>query len=164
MEVECTHCGTVMSRSRGAGSNVYFSCPRCARTIASVYEEAIRRGAGVRPVSPPPPPRPRTAADERFDEAKARLDAWMKRLEEADPYHVLGVRPGAPLERVRARYHELALRHHPDRGGDPREMRRIARAYESIRDRLAPRTAPAARSLARPEGATVVAAAARSRR
>lgn len=149
MDVECTHCGTVMSRSRAAGDNVYYSCPGCARTIASMYGEAIRHRAGVRPVSPPPAPRQRTAADERFDEAKARLDAWMRRLDEADPYHVLGVRPGAPLERVRARYHELAMLHHPDRGGDPREMRRIARAYETIRERLAAQPSPA------PAGATL---------
>ena len=142
MDVECTGCGTVMSQSRGAGNNVYYSCPRCSRTIASVFDEAIRRRAGVRPVAPPPPARPRTASDERFDEAKARLDAWMKRLDEADPYHVLGVRPGAPIERVRARYHELALAHHPDRGGDPKEMRRIARAYETIRGKLQPPPAP----------------------
>jgi hypothetical protein len=142
MDVECTGCGTVMSRTRGAGNNVYYSCPRCARTIASVFDEAIRRRAGVRPVVPPPPPRPRTALDDRYDEAKARLDAWMRRLDDADPYHVLGVRPGAPLERVRARYHELAMFHHPDRGGDPVQMRRIARAYETLRERLAP-AAPA---------------------
>jgi hypothetical protein len=167
MEVECTHCGTVMSRSPGAGNNVYFSCPRCARTFASVFDEPIRRGAGIRPVAPPASGPRRTPADERFEEIKAKLDAWMRRLDEADPYHVLGVEPGAPLSRVRARYYELAMVHHPDRGGDPREMRRIARAYEAIRDRLAPGEPAGARVLARPAAvvtATAVAAAGRSRR
>lgn len=141
MDVECTGCGTVMSQRRGAGDNVYYSCPRCSRTIASMFDEAIRRRAGVRPVVPPAPPRPRALSDERFDQVKARLDAWMRRLDEADPYHVLGVRPGAPIERVRARYHQLALQHHPDRGGSPREMRRIAGAYETIRGRVPPKPA-----------------------
>jgi len=46
---------------------------------------------------------------------------------------VLGVPPSASEETVRARFKELALQHHPDRGGDPETMRRLILAYDQIR-------------------------------
>lgn len=45
-------------------------------------------------------------------------------------WEVLGVTPGARGDIVRARYRELAVKHHPDRGGDPAMMAAINRAYE----------------------------------
>jgi DnaJ like chaperone protein len=51
------------------------------------------------------------------------------RTGEADPYAVLGVRHGAPLEEVRRRYHKLAAESHPDKviaRGVPEEFVAIA--------------------------------------
>lgn len=42
----------------------------------------------------------------------------------------LGLGREADLERVKASYRRLAFVHHPDKGGDPAEFRRIKRAYD----------------------------------
>ena len=51
----------------------------------------------------------------------------------ADPFAVLGVTPGAPLDEVTASYRELAKRRHPDRGGDAAAMAEINAAYDLLR-------------------------------
>jgi DnaJ-domain-containing protein 1 len=45
---------------------------------------------------------------------------------------VLGLPPNATAQQIKRRYRALAKRHHPDRGGDPREMQRIIAAYEFL--------------------------------
>jgi DnaJ-domain-containing protein 1 len=45
---------------------------------------------------------------------------------------VLGLPPTATPQQIKRRYRTLAKRHHPDRGGDPREMQRIIAAYEFL--------------------------------
>ena len=67
-----------------------------------------------------------------FDEVKNRLDRWLAALEDQDPYRVLGVSPMDTPDRIREAYRELAVAHHPDRGGDPDRMRQINEAYERI--------------------------------
>ena len=37
---------------------------------------------------------------------------------------------GTLTDEVRARFHQLALEHHPDRGGSEEQMRKINSAYE----------------------------------
>jgi curved DNA-binding protein CbpA len=37
------------------------------------------------------------------------------------------------LDEVKSRYKELALKHHPDRGGDTKTMQAINLEYESIK-------------------------------
>lgn len=139
-DVECSHCGSRLSRAASA-SGAYFSCARCDRTYASSYDEVLRRSAGVRPA---PRAKPAPQQDARFRQVKARLESFLRRLDEEDAWFVLGVPPGTPLESVHARYRELALQHHPDRGGDPEQMRRIGRAYEAIRSgRAVPDAGPA---------------------
>jgi hypothetical protein len=71
----------------------------------------------------------------------------------ADPFAVLGVAPGAPLDEVTASYRELAKRWHPDRGGDAsaRRMAEINAAYDVLRsDAWQARKRSAARGPARP--------------
>ena len=136
--VECTHCGSRMSSTAAADGGAYYSCPRCARTYASCYPEVIRRAAGARK----PASEASTRRDDGFAEVKRRLEAWLRRLDEQDPYFVLGVKPDATLDQVRSRYRELALVHHPDRGGEEGQMRRILRAYDQIRVLLATGRAP----------------------
>lgn len=135
-----------MSATDAADGGAYWSCPRCARTWSSCYPEALQRRDA---------PRRATAGDAGFEEVKRRLEAWLRRLDEQDPWFVLGVRPDAPLDAIRARYRELALAHHPDRGGDPAQMRRIARAWDRIRSLHA-----AGRIPARPERRRIAAPAA----
>ena len=45
---------------------------------------------------------------------------------------VLGLPPNATHQQIKRRYRSLAKKHHPDRGGDQREMRRIIAAYELL--------------------------------
>ena len=45
---------------------------------------------------------------------------------------VLGLPPNATPQQIKRRYRALAKKHHPDRGGDQREMQRIIAAYELL--------------------------------
>ena len=63
-----------------------------------------------------------------------RDTARMERPDRFDPYRVLGVPPGAPLDEVKAAYRRLAKRHHPDAAG-PGQLARfltVQAAYETI--------------------------------
>lgn len=122
-----------MSSTASADGGAYYSCPSCSRTYSSTYPEVFQKAAGARPQDTRPP----SPDEERFARVKARLEAWLRRLDEQDPWYVLGVKPGTTLDAVRARYREQALLHHPDRGGDAATMRRITRAYDAIRVQLA---------------------------
>ena len=54
----------------------------------------------------------------------------------ADPFAVLGIEPGAPLDAVTERYRDLAKQWHPDRGGGAEAARRMAEinaAYDVLR-------------------------------
>ncbi len=46
---------------------------------------------------------------------------------------VLGLDAGADAGTIRARYRQLVMRHHPDRGGDKDTLQRINRAYACLR-------------------------------
>lgn len=45
---------------------------------------------------------------------------------------VLGLPPSATRQQIKRRYRVLAKQHHPDRGGDQRQMQRIIAAYELL--------------------------------
>jgi DnaJ-class molecular chaperone len=47
-------------------------------------------------------------------------------------YKILGLSEGASTEEVKKAYKKLVLIHHPDKGGDPNEFRKITEAYEQI--------------------------------
>ena len=42
-----------------------------------------------------------------------------------DPYKVLGVKQGASEEEVKKAYRKQAMKHHPDKGGDPEKFKEI---------------------------------------
>ena len=67
-----------------------------------------------------------------------------------DPFVVLGLERGASADLIRARFRELALVHHPDRGGDARVMSELLAAYRA--------------ALAEPDGAPEEPAVQRRRR
>ena len=48
------------------------------------------------------------------------------------PHEVLGVRPGAGRAEVVAAFRRFALRHHPDRGGDPTRFQAGLDAYHRL--------------------------------
>lgn len=127
----CPHCRSRQAHRVSRGGTTYVACGRCARTYASVRDEVHPAAARA--------PRPDDPRDADFERVKRRLEAFLRRLDEQDPCHALGVPPSATLEQVRARYHDLALRHHPDRGGDAATMARFTRAYDQLRERLARR-------------------------
>jgi DnaJ-class molecular chaperone len=45
---------------------------------------------------------------------------------------ILGLPPTATPQQIKRRYRTLAKRHHPDRGGDQRQMQKIIVAYEFL--------------------------------
>ena len=53
-------------------------------------------------------------------------------LERQQALKVLGLPPNATQLQIKRRYRALAKRHHPDRGGDPKQMQRIIAAYELL--------------------------------
>jgi hypothetical protein len=61
---------------------------------------------------------------------------WEKRRREAAWRDVLGVEGAVTLDQVKARYRELAMEHHPDRGGDQAEFVRVQKAFEQAKAEL----------------------------
>jgi len=49
-----------------------------------------------------------------------------------DAYATLGLGRGATIDQARSRFRELALKHHPDRGGSSEEFVRTHWAYKTI--------------------------------
>ena len=52
------------------------------------------------------------------------------REEEKDYYAILGAGREESREEIERRYKRLAVKHHPDRGGDAAAFKRILAAYE----------------------------------
>ncbi|GCE49530.1 DnaJ-like protein [Thermosporothrix hazakensis] len=51
---------------------------------------------------------------------------------------VLGLPLNATPQQIKRRYRQLAMRYHPDRGGDPRQMQRVIEAYNILMKELSP--------------------------
>ncbi|RYD65743.1 MAG: J domain-containing protein [Verrucomicrobiaceae bacterium] len=49
-------------------------------------------------------------------------------------YQTLGVSSDAKYDAIRAAYRSLAVKHHPDKGGDPLLFQAIQEAYEVLSD------------------------------
>jgi curved DNA-binding protein len=47
-------------------------------------------------------------------------------------YHTLGLQQGASDEEIKKAYRKLAMKHHPDRGGDEAKFKQIKEAYEAL--------------------------------
>lgn len=51
-----------------------------------------------------------------------------------DYYATLGVEPSAPLSEIKKAYKRKASQHHPDKGGDEAEFKKVQEAYETLSD------------------------------
>lgn len=49
-----------------------------------------------------------------------------------DPYEILGISKSASEDEVKKAYRKLAMKHHPDKGGDPEQFKKIQSAYDRI--------------------------------
>jgi len=123
--------GEARRRFFEAGGDRRYSRGRVRRLLARLWG---LRSTGPRRARPPPvPPGGPSAAAPR---GAARGDAAAPI---PYPYRILGVAPGASEEEIRAAFHRLARRWHPDKQRDParleeatRRWRELLRAYESV--------------------------------
>lgn len=53
---------------------------------------------------------------------------------ESTDYDTLGIKPTASSDEVKQAFRKLAVKYHPDRGGDPKKFQKIHDAYERIMD------------------------------
>lgn len=51
-----------------------------------------------------------------------------------DYYKILGIKRGSTTEEIKQAYRSLAMKHHPDRGGDEKRFKEISNAYENLID------------------------------
>jgi DnaJ-class molecular chaperone len=51
-----------------------------------------------------------------------------------DYYSTLGLRRGASEAEIKKAYRSMAMKHHPDRGGDEKKFKEISQAYEYLTD------------------------------
>lgn len=51
-----------------------------------------------------------------------------------DYYSTLGVPRGASADEIKKAYRSMAMKHHPDRGGDEKKFKEISQAYEVLSD------------------------------
>ena len=52
----------------------------------------------------------------------------------SDYYEILGVSKDATNEQIKKAYRKKALEHHPDRGGDQDEFKKVNEAYQTLGD------------------------------
>lgn len=55
-------------------------------------------------------------------------------LETMDYYNTLGLKRGASPEEIKKAYRSMAMKHHPDRGGDEKKFKEISAAYDVLSD------------------------------
>lgn len=49
-------------------------------------------------------------------------------------YDLLGLSKNSDIGEIKKAYRKLAIKHHPDKGGDPEMFKEISRAYEVLSD------------------------------
>lgn len=51
-----------------------------------------------------------------------------------DYYNILGIERGSSEDEIKKAYRKLAMKHHPDRGGDEKKFKEISTAYDVLSD------------------------------
>jgi hypothetical protein len=72
-------------------------------------------------------------------EARERAEfnaRFLKSLLSEEHYEILGVRPGASPEDIRAAYRRKSRQHHPDHGGDEETMKQLNAAKAALLDEV----------------------------
>lgn len=59
-----------------------------------------------------------------------------------DYYSILGVQPGASKDDIKKAYKKLAMKYHPDRGGDEEKFKEVTEAYEILSGKRQAQSAP----------------------
>jgi len=57
-------------------------------------------------------------------------------------FDILGLEEGISSKEIKKKYRELALVHHPDKGGDEEEFKKITEAYEVLTGKSRPKHTP----------------------
>ena len=134
-------CGLLASHTRGG--NTYTASNAYARMMKNVNVPMMH----ATPVF--------AGCGSRYREFRAPLSsssASSASRAEADPYTVLGVQRSSSSTELRNAYRKLALKHHPDRGGDAEAFKRVNRAYQILGDERSRREYDASSSYSSPFG------------
>jgi hypothetical protein len=81
-----------------------------------------------------------TGFEEVLRAVQDRLNEVLRQFQdrEDDPlaalYALLGLRPGATQEAIKAAWRRAAQRHHPDKGGNAEKFKRAKYAYDTLRN------------------------------
>ncbi|KAK8792841.1 hypothetical protein WA158_005005 [Blastocystis sp. Blastoise] len=62
------------------------------------------------------------------------MDRSPKNVDNKEFYEILGVSQNADTNEIKKAYRKLALKYHPDRGGDPEMFKKVSEAYETLSD------------------------------
>ena len=61
-------------------------------------------------------------------------NSGQQKIDNEEYYNILGVDKNAEKSKIKKAYHKLAVKHHPDKGGDPDKFKKIAEAFEVLSD------------------------------
>ena len=51
-----------------------------------------------------------------------------------DYYNILEIKPPSNAQEIKKSYYRLAMKHHPDKGGDQQKFKEISEAYQVLSD------------------------------
>ena len=69
-----------------------------------------------------------------FEEMRGGPRGPKKEIDNKKFYDLLGVSPKASFDEIKKAFRKLALKHHPDRGGDKEKFQELNMAYETLTD------------------------------
>lgn len=67
-----------------------------------------------------------------FEDFPTDEDDFVKPMKRSSSYDILGIDEDSEDEDIKKAFRKKALIHHPDKGGDPEEFRKVREAYEIL--------------------------------